>query len=174
MLNEKDCNCFIKNLLDFGFKIPDSQVGKRHIKNCFDGFGVFDSLPLYWESKFFSEPKKHLTRKELFSRKHQVENLIMIYEAFKVRNTSKELSEFILNCLCLYCIFIRITSRKVKLFIIKNAELKEMYMSKKQSFTIEEISKLSSGEMVLSTNLESIDINFWSLLNLKGMKGMKA
>jgi hypothetical protein len=161
MLSEKDCNLFIKKKLDWGFKIPDSdnRVKNQTVKRPFDGFGVALSLPVYWESKYFPEPKKRVTRKELFSRKHQVENLLSILSSFGdgVRLT--------VNCLVMYCVFMRTTdARKLKLYVIANSQLKDMYLSDKNSFTIDELARGSNRGVVLSTNLEKESMDFWKML----------
>lgn len=166
MLSEKECNKFMKDILDWGYKIPDSDSRTKNtvIKRCFDGFGVAEGIPVYWESKYFSEAKKKISHKELFGRKHQVENLISIYDSFRKHPTITT------NCLTIYCVFMRIEARKVKLFIISNPWLKDMYLSNKKSFTIEEITEVAREGNVLSTNLESEvgTTDLWKLLDSRG------
>lgn len=50
---EQQFNSLIGRNLDIHYKIPD-------IGNCikpFDGFGIINKTPIYWESKFLREPK---------------------------------------------------------------------------------------------------------------------
>jgi len=166
MLSEKECNKFIKDILDWGYKIPDSDSRTKNtvIKRCFDGFGVAEGIPIYWESKYFSEPKKTISHKELFGRKHQVENLISIYDSFRKKPSITT------NCLTIYCVFMRVEARKVKVFTISNPWLKDMYFSNKKSYSIEEITEVSRGSTILSTNLEADtnEIDIWKLLDPRG------
>jgi len=159
MLSEVHCNNFIRKSLNWGFKIPDSQVGKHHIKNCFDGFGIWNKTPIYWESKFFPEPVKRISHNDLFKRKHQVENLIQISTEF---GDSPHLA--------MYCIFIRVASRKINLYIIRNAQLKEIYFNSNKSFTIEEIHNFAGGRADISTNLKDDNTDLWKILNLGVLK----
>jgi hypothetical protein len=164
MLNEVACNLFIKKLMGWGYKIPDSQNKNKTIRRPFDGFGVYDGFPIYYESKYFPDSFKKVTKKKLFNRKHQIENLILIHSCFEKRFGA--IMNLTVQDLCLYCIFMRIASTKVKLFIIKNETLRDFYMSRKenQSYTIEEIEKASKGGTVLSTNLDVTKVNLWNLI----------
>lgn len=131
----------------------NSAIGNRTIKRPFDGFGHLRGFSVYWESKYFPEPRKRVGFKALFKRKHQVENLIELSEGYKKQGTV---------CLSLFCIFIRVAARKVHLHIITNDKLKETYLSKKKSFIVEEISEFDT---ILSTNLDDEAIDLWKLLN---------
>ena len=53
-MNEADINTVVRNSLTWGFKIPDPQgmSALSATSRCFDGFGVHNNLPVYWESKF--------------------------------------------------------------------------------------------------------------------------
>jgi hypothetical protein len=155
MLSEIDCNLFIKKSLDWGYKMSDSNSATRNktIKRAFDGFGTLRGISVYWESKYFPEPRKRVGFKALFERKHQVENLIELSEKYK---------KYGKPVLSLFCIFIRVASQKVHLHIITNDKLKEMYLSKEKSFIVEEISEFDT---ILSTNLDNETIDLWKLLS---------
>jgi hypothetical protein len=146
MLSEVECNTFIKNSLTWSHKIGDSNGitrGKTQ-KRPFDGFGTYKGVPVYWESKYYHITPLRITFKDLFPRKHQVENLIAIYKDLASKGTS---------CWAAYCLFIRYGARKVRLYILKNNELETLYFSKCTHFTLDDISKASSSISHLSTNL---------------------
>jgi penicillin-binding protein-related factor A (putative recombinase) len=77
MKNEKELNTIIKNSLSWGFKISDPPKVAIHSfqKNCFDGFGILETRPVYWEAKFL----KNLESFNLNSiADHQINNLSII------------------------------------------------------------------------------------------------
>lgn len=76
-MHESDINTIVRNSLDWGFKIPDptGMTALTASSRCFDGFGIHENIPVYWESKFSQKLQSfNLQRLE----DHQVEALTEI------------------------------------------------------------------------------------------------
>ena len=58
-MDERDVNRIMARSLDFGYKIPDppQQAATSSGQRPFDGFGVWDLSPVYWEAKFARQVK---------------------------------------------------------------------------------------------------------------------
>lgn len=58
-MKEADLNRIIANSLDWGYKIPDppQSVATVASQRPFDGFGTWQSIPVYWEGKFSKRVK---------------------------------------------------------------------------------------------------------------------
>lgn len=73
-MNEQEFNTIVGNSLQWRHKIAD---GGRHGLLPFDGMGIFENKPLYWESKFLRKPEAfNFSRLE----DHQIENLHKVQE----------------------------------------------------------------------------------------------
>lgn len=71
---EKDFNTIFRRSLDWGYKISDAG-GQLSGQKPFDGFGMLDGTPIYFESKFLPKPMSfNLNRIE----DHQIDNLLKI------------------------------------------------------------------------------------------------
>jgi len=67
------CTVIVKSL-DLGFKIPDPTSDfEKTVKRVFDGFGVLQGVPIYWEAKL-TKGLKSLNLQEI--REHQIDALI--------------------------------------------------------------------------------------------------
>ena len=71
-MNEQQLNTIIGNSLDWRHKISD---GGRHGFLPFDGVGIFNNAPVYWEAKFLKKPQSfNFNRLE----DHQIANLLEV------------------------------------------------------------------------------------------------
>lgn len=71
-MNEAQLNTIIGNSLDWKHKISD---GGRHGLLPFDGFGILNNQPIYWEAKFLRKPESFNFNK---LQDHQIENLLQV------------------------------------------------------------------------------------------------
>lgn len=85
MKQESEFNRVIRNTLllrsGFGYKISDAQGGGGQ-QRPFDGVGIYEQVPVFWEAKF-SKTLKPLNLKELFEgeRRHQMETFETIFQS---------------------------------------------------------------------------------------------
>lgn len=82
-MKEKEFNTILKNTFHrekFGFKISDF-AGGNGIQNPFDGFGLYNNAPLYWEAKLIKGGIYSFNFKIV--EQHQKKNLTIFSESLK-------------------------------------------------------------------------------------------
>ncbi len=78
MTDEAGLNTIIKNSLQWGSKVPDpGNDFAKATARPFDGFGILNGKPFYWEAKF-SKKIESFSLQDI--RDHQIENLCKIKE----------------------------------------------------------------------------------------------
>lgn len=78
MTDEAELNTIIKNSLTWASKIPDpgNDFAKTSAR-AFDGFGVLNGKPIYWEAKYMNKLQSFDLQRIA---DHQIENLCAIKE----------------------------------------------------------------------------------------------
>lgn len=126
MQYEYQLNTVIGHSLDIHYKIPD-------IGNCikpFDGFGIVNQTPVFWEAKFLREPKSfHFDRLE----DHQIRYLM----------------NFKKNCpSCLSLLLIGVVFGRGDLRVFYYTDLEDIFNRKKEKRSILKKEFLSSSNYV--------------------------
>ncbi len=110
MTNERELNTIIKNTLllngGWAFKIADPQ-GKAvytSIPNPFDGFGVSNHTPVYWEAKYLNKMMAFSLKK---IEDHQILHLCRIHE-------------LLTNSICCIILGVKISHTDNRVYIFKD------------------------------------------------------
>lgn len=81
MQDEAEVNRIFRKALDWGTKISDPQAGEATttVERPFDGFGILNALPLYWEGKHIKGGLRAFNLGDI--KDHQIANLLAIKAA---------------------------------------------------------------------------------------------
>ena len=118
-MNEASFNHDIGKSLEWSYKIPDdgSSIGIGG-KRPFDGFGIVNGKPVYWESKFL----KSVSAFNFDNLKqHQIDNLFAI----------KKLAP---DSYCLFIVGVQYSTRETRAYIFHDIE--EIFKRKRDSKSI--------------------------------------
>lgn len=153
MFNEAKLNTIIKNSInihEWAFKIPDHAKGKSFVTNPFDGFGILNNKPLYYETKLIKKGIYAFSFDRI--EEHQWKNLKQISDLLKD------------NCYCFIFVgFYEIRKLKIVMVFDFNFLWQEKQLGRK-SFTKKELMQFYNDnkylpiQKVLLTNDKKQDI----------------
>jgi len=122
-MTEKDLNSIISRSLTWAFKIPDQRGATGQLP--FDGFGLYTSIPIYWEAKNLKAVKA-FNFEDLQS--HQIGNLLRIQELCSA-------------ALPLFLVGVAFTRMDKRLFIFKDMSYINKRKDERKSITKKEFER---------------------------------